>query len=198
MAAASEHREFTWGEGLAIGTSMLGIQIYSELINQWGTYFYSPELGTGRIVYVAVGLAAGIFILGTVWDGMAYDQDLDLLYIGTGNGSPWNRQYRSPGGGDNLYLSSIIALRPETGELVWHYRMVNKDVWDFDTASQPVLFDFDMPDGSKVQRNRRAAGTLDWTGEPSGLGNSGATSNFITSMTTRPSAVSKWFIGWKT
>jgi quinohemoprotein ethanol dehydrogenase len=52
---------------------------------------------------------------GTVWDGMAYDPDLRLLYVGTGNGSPHVRWLRSPGGGDNLYLSSILALRPETG-----------------------------------------------------------------------------------
>ncbi len=66
-----EHREFTFVEGLAMGLSMLGIQIYSELINQWGQYFYSPELGTGRIVYVAIGFVGAIFILGTVWDGIA-------------------------------------------------------------------------------------------------------------------------------
>ncbi len=59
---------------------------------------------------------------GTVWDSMAYDPKLDLLYIGVGNGSPWNRTLRSPGGGDNLFLSSIVALRPETGEYVWHYQ----------------------------------------------------------------------------
>ena len=52
---------------------------------------------------------------GTVWDAMAYDGDLNLLYIGTGNGSPWNRDHRSPGGGDNLYLSSIVALDGDTG-----------------------------------------------------------------------------------
>ncbi len=57
---------------------------------------------------------------GTAWDSMAYDPQLDLLYIGTGNGSPWARSARSQGGGDNLYLSSILALRPATGELVWH------------------------------------------------------------------------------
>lgn len=65
------HREFRWYEGLAMAVSMLGIQIYSELINQWGQYFYSPELGAGRVVYVAIGLVGGIFILGTVWDGIA-------------------------------------------------------------------------------------------------------------------------------
>ena len=54
---------------------------------------------------------------GTVWDSMAYDPSLDLLYIGVGNGSPWNRYIRSPGGGDNLFLSSIVALKPEPDDL---------------------------------------------------------------------------------
>jgi quinohemoprotein ethanol dehydrogenase len=75
---------------------------------------------------------------GTVWDAMAYDPELDLLYVGTGNGSPWNREVRSPGGGDNLYLSSILALRPDTGELVWHYQTTPGDSWDY-TATQHIL-----------------------------------------------------------
>lgn len=75
---------------------------------------------------------------GTVWDGMAYDPELDLLYIGTGNGSPWNRDQRSPGGGDNLYLSSIVALRGQTGEYVWHYQTTPGDDWDY-TATQPLM-----------------------------------------------------------
>lgn len=75
---------------------------------------------------------------GTVWDAMAYDPDLDLLYIGVGNGSPWNQSYRSPGGGDNLYLSSIVALRPSTGEYVWHYQTTPGETWDF-TATQHII-----------------------------------------------------------
>ena len=55
---------------------------------------------------------------GTVWDAIVYDPSLDLLYIGTGNGSPWNRKLRSPGGGDNLYLSSIVAIKPDSGKYV--------------------------------------------------------------------------------
>jgi quinohemoprotein ethanol dehydrogenase len=75
---------------------------------------------------------------GTVWDGMAYDPDADLLYIGTGNGSPWNAKIRSPQGGDNLFLSSILALRPDTGAYVWHYQTTPGDSWDY-TAVQPLM-----------------------------------------------------------
>ncbi|HEY4213913.1 MAG TPA: PQQ-dependent dehydrogenase, methanol/ethanol family [Steroidobacteraceae bacterium] len=75
---------------------------------------------------------------GTVWDSMAYDPVLDLLYIGVGNGSPWNRAIRSPGGGDNLFLSSIVALRPDTGEYVWHFQETPGESWDF-TATQSLI-----------------------------------------------------------
>jgi quinohemoprotein ethanol dehydrogenase len=78
---------------------------------------------------------------GTAWDGMAYDSDLDLLYIGTGNGSPWPRDLRSPGGGDNLYLACILALRPETGEYVWHFQETPKDSWDYASTPPLVLAD---------------------------------------------------------
>src|SRR5262249_11887595 len=63
---------------------------------------------------------------------------LDLLYVGTGNGSPWVRERRSPGGGDNLYLSSILALNPSNGEIVWHYQTTPGDNWDF-TATQHII-----------------------------------------------------------
>ncbi len=75
---------------------------------------------------------------GTVWDAMAYDPELDLLYIGVGNGSPWNQAYRSPGGGDNLYISSIVAIRPKTGEYVWHYQTTPGETWDY-TATQHIM-----------------------------------------------------------
>jgi quinohemoprotein ethanol dehydrogenase len=75
---------------------------------------------------------------GTAWDAMAYDPELKLLYIGTGNGSPWNRVVRSPGGGDNLYLSSIVALKPDNGELVWYYQTTPGDTWDY-TATQHII-----------------------------------------------------------
>lgn len=75
---------------------------------------------------------------GTVWDAMAYDPTLDLLYIGVGNGTPWNQRLRSPGGGDNLFLSSIVALRPDTGEYVWHYQTTPGETWDY-TATQHII-----------------------------------------------------------
>jgi quinohemoprotein ethanol dehydrogenase len=75
---------------------------------------------------------------GTVWDSMAYDPELDLLYIGTGNGSPWNQALRSPGGGDNLFLSSIVALDPDDGTYVWHYQTTPGETWDY-TATQPIM-----------------------------------------------------------
>jgi quinohemoprotein ethanol dehydrogenase len=78
---------------------------------------------------------------GTVWDSMAYDEKLDLLYIGVGNGSPWNQAYRSPGGGDNLYLSSIVAVRPKTGEYVWHFQETPGETWDFTATQHIVLAD---------------------------------------------------------
>jgi quinohemoprotein ethanol dehydrogenase len=78
---------------------------------------------------------------GTVWDSLAFDPELDLLYVGTGNGGPWPQRLRSPGGGDNLYLSSILALRPLTGELVWHYQTTPGDVWDYTATQHMILAD---------------------------------------------------------
>lgn len=81
---------------------------------------------------------------GTVWDAMAYDPELKLLYVGTGNGSPWNRKYRSDGRGDNLYLSSILALNPSNGELAWHYQTTPGDSWDFTATQHIILADMDI------------------------------------------------------
>lgn len=81
---------------------------------------------------------------GTVWDSMAYDPELDLLYIGVGNGAPWNQQIRSPEGGDNLFLSSIVALRPDTGEYVWHYQTTPGDSWDYTATQHMILADLEV------------------------------------------------------
>jgi quinohemoprotein ethanol dehydrogenase len=75
---------------------------------------------------------------GTPWDTITYDPDLNLVYIGTGNGSPWNRDIRSPSGGDNLYLASLVALNADTGKYAWHYQETPGDHWDY-TSTQPMI-----------------------------------------------------------
>ena len=75
---------------------------------------------------------------GTVWDSMAYDPELNLLYIGVGNGSPWNQSLRSPGGGDNLFLTSIMAINPDDGTYRWHYQTTPGETWDY-TATQHII-----------------------------------------------------------
>ena len=75
---------------------------------------------------------------GTAWDTITFDPDLNLVYVGTGNGSPWNRNMRSPAGGDNLYLASIVALNADTGKYVWHYQETPGDNWDY-TSTQPMI-----------------------------------------------------------
>jgi quinohemoprotein ethanol dehydrogenase len=75
---------------------------------------------------------------GTVYDAITYDEKNDLLFIGVGNGNPWNREVRSGGKGDNLFLASIVALRPDTGEYVWHYQTVPGEMWDY-TATQHIM-----------------------------------------------------------
>lgn len=80
---------------------------------------------------------------GTVWDSMAYDPQLNLIYIGVGNGGPWNQSVRSPGGGDNLFVSSIVALNADTGDYVWHYQTTPGDMWDYTATQQMILTDID-------------------------------------------------------
>jgi quinohemoprotein ethanol dehydrogenase len=82
---------------------------------------------------------------GTIWDALVYDPETDLLYFGTGNGTPWNREMRDPKErGDNLYVCSIIAVKPDTGEYVWHYQVVPGDSWDYDAVSPMFTADLDF------------------------------------------------------
>lgn len=76
---------------------------------------------------------------GTAWNAMAYDQKYDWIYIGTGNGGPWNQKLRSPGGGDNLFLCSVIALDAKTGEYLWHYQVNPGETWDYNAAMDMAL-----------------------------------------------------------
>lgn len=81
---------------------------------------------------------------GTVWGAITYDPELNLVYIGVGNGGPWNRELRSAGKGDNLYLCSIVAVRADTGEYVWHYQMNPGEEWDYKATADIVLADLKL------------------------------------------------------
>jgi alcohol dehydrogenase (cytochrome c) len=81
------------------------------------------------------------------WRTGAYDPELDLVYWGTGNAEPWNPAPR--GGLDSLYTSSLLAIRPKTGELVWHYQYTPNDVYDVDGTDEPVLADITIDGQSR-------------------------------------------------
>ena len=87
---------------------------------------------------------------GSAWHGFTYDPEFDALYIGTGNGAPWNRKIRSPGGGDNLFLCSIVALDPDTGAYRWHYQTTPGESWDYNSNMDIVLADLKI-DGRVVK-----------------------------------------------
>src|SRR5581483_6957131 len=76
---------------------------------------------------------------GAVWNAMTYDPEFNRLYIGTGNGTPMNWKLRSPGGGDNLFIASVVALDADTGHYVWHYQTTPGDSWDYDSATDMTL-----------------------------------------------------------
>jgi len=81
---------------------------------------------------------------GTAWDSFAYDPDLDILYVGTGNGSPHAREIRSPSGGDNLYLASILAIKPKTGRMLWYYQTTPADNWDYTATQKMIMADLNI------------------------------------------------------
>ena len=85
---------------------------------------------------------------GTVWNSIVYDPEFNQVYIGTGNGSPWNQQIRSPEGGDNLFLSSIVALDADNGKMKWFYQTTPEERWDY-TATQDIMLAEILVDGSE-------------------------------------------------
>ena len=85
-----------------------------------------------------------------MWVATSYDPDLNLIYFGAGNGSVWNQHYRSDSQGDNLFLSSIMALNADTGAYVWHYQATPGEEWDYDAVQDLILADLSI-DGTKRQ-----------------------------------------------
>jgi len=84
---------------------------------------------------------------GAVWDGISYDPETELVYVGTGNAEPWPAALRTKDvstGHDNLYVASIVAVNVDTGTLKWHYQMVPGDQWDYDSVQQMILADLNI------------------------------------------------------
>lgn len=102
-----------------------------------------PELTMARTTWSAESrwdIGGG----GTVWDSMVYDPDLNIIYVGVGNGSPWPVWLRSPGGGDNLFLSTILALDATTGRMKWYYQTTPGDSWDYTATQHMILTDLEI------------------------------------------------------
>lgn len=87
---------------------------------------------------------------GNAWHGWTYDKEFNQLIFGTGNGSPWNQKVRSPGGGDNLFLSSVVAVDADTGKYKWHVQTAPGDTWDYNSNMDIVLADLKI-DGKDVK-----------------------------------------------
>jgi quinohemoprotein ethanol dehydrogenase len=86
---------------------------------------------------------------GQVWNALVYDPDFNQIYMATGNGFPWNQNYRSNGAGDNLFISSIIAVDADTGRYRWHYQETPGDRWDYDAIADMTLVDLKLASGTR-------------------------------------------------
>ena len=93
---------------------------------------------------------------GSAWTTPAIDAERGLIYLGIGNPSPQMDDLTRPG--DNLYTVSLVALEIETGRLKWHFQQVPHDMWGYDVASPPVLFDLET-DGQRIPAVGQASKT---------------------------------------
>jgi len=89
---------------------------------------------------------------GTVWDSIVFDEVNNQIIFGVGNGSPWNRTFRDPSGGDNLFLSSIVAVDVETGAYKWHFQTTPGDNWDYTATQTIILADLPLGEGGASRR----------------------------------------------
>ncbi len=85
----------------------------------------------------------------TVWDGISYDPDLQLVYIGTGNGAPYNIKEGGRKGGDDLYAAAIVAIHAGSGELAWYYQTTPGDRWDYDSTQKMIFAELDLGHGPR-------------------------------------------------
>ena len=113
-------------------------EIFSSLANKtWGEDGEWTSFGGG----------------GTVWDSIVYDDVNDSLIIGVGNGSPWNAKLRDPNSdGDNLFLSSMVALNPSTGAYKWHFQTTPRENWDYTATQTIILADLPLGEGGALRR----------------------------------------------
>ncbi len=114
-----------------------------------------PDEAGGDTWYQETYLHGG----GPTWLTGSYDPELDLVYWGVGNGGPWNPSARNPDGKprDNLYIGSVIAMRPRTGEIVWHYQFSPNDPYDYDGVNELVLAELNIEGAPRkvvMQANR--------------------------------------------
>jgi quinohemoprotein ethanol dehydrogenase len=86
---------------------------------------------------------------GTVWDSITYDPDLKLVYVGTGNGAPYNLTEDGRHGGDDLYAAAILAVHVDTGTLDWWFQPTPGDRWDYDSTAKMILADLDFGSGRR-------------------------------------------------
>jgi quinohemoprotein ethanol dehydrogenase len=81
---------------------------------------------------------------GTVWDGLSYDPGLHLVFVGTGNASPYSIRAEGRRGGDDVYTASIVAIHAQSGRLAWYYQVVPADQWDYDSTQKMILADLNL------------------------------------------------------
>jgi quinohemoprotein ethanol dehydrogenase len=112
-----------------------------------GKPFENPELAMADKTWPA-GREAQYRGGGTVWDGFAYDPNLDLVYFGTANAAPYDLRQLGPGPTDALFTATILALHAKTGRVAWHYQTTPGDHWDFDATQKLILADLPV-DGSR-------------------------------------------------